>query len=261
MNQLLKVLLQDFSGTHLCGLTLNLNGKTFFSHNENLTFPSASMGKIFILGYLSELTHSGDINLDQIIQVEDSDIVGDSGLLQYLHSRDYTYNDLATLVAAVSDNSATNTLIRVLGLQNIKEYTQSLGLKETGVLDLIRDVRNPTIHPFAPSQSNSFEYAKIIEIYKKDKLVKGWLLKNTDLSMVASAFNIDPLAHSQGEKLFNKTGTDLGVRCDAGNILIGNHDYTYAMFVKFDESQSGNVDLVYSLMRQVGKLMTLLQMQ
>lgn len=172
MNQLLKVLLHDFSGTHLCGLTLNLNGKAFFSHNEHLTFPSASMGKIFILGYLSDLTHSGDINLDQIIQVENSDIVGDSGLLQYLHSRDYTYNDLATLVAAVSDNSATNTLIRVLGLQNIKEYTQSLGLKETGVLDLIRDVRNPTIHPFAPSQSNSFEYAKIIERIQRDSTLR-----------------------------------------------------------------------------------------
>jgi beta-lactamase class A len=257
MKESLKSLLQEFDNTHSCSLTLNMDGKTVFSYNNKLTLPSASMGKIFILGYLSELTRGGDINLEHIVQVEDGDIVGDSGLLQYLNSRHYTYNDLATLIGSVSDNSATNTLIRILGLNNIQEYTRRMGLKETVIIDIIRDVRDPQIHPFAPSKSNSFEYAKMVEEYKNDSLVKNWLTKNTDLSMVASAFNIDPLAHSDAGKLFNKTGTDLGIRCDAGNVVIGYHDWTYAMFVKFDESKSINVDLAYSLMHQVGHVIAM----
>jgi beta-lactamase class A len=43
---------------------------------------------------------------------------------------------------------------------------------------------------------------------------RGWLALGTDLSMVAASFGLDPLAHT--EALAHKTGTDLGVRADAG---------------------------------------------
>ena len=47
----------------------------------------------------------------------------------------------------------------------------------------------------------------------------GWLSLNADLSMVASAFGLDPLAHrsaDHGLLLVNKTGTDGGVRSEVG---------------------------------------------
>ena len=47
----------------------------------------------------------------------------------------------------------------------------------------------------------------------------GWLGLGCDLSMVASAFNLDPLARTtmtRGFTLVNKTGTAAGVRADVG---------------------------------------------
>ena len=51
--------------------------------------------------------------------------------------------------------------------------------------------------------------------------LRRWLSANTDLSMVASAFCLDPLAHfepDRGIMLVNKTGTNAGVRADAGRV-------------------------------------------
>ena len=49
--------------------------------------------------------------------------------------------------------------------------------------------------------------------------VMGWLSLNADLSMVASAFGLDPLSHrgvDHSTLLVNKTGADAGVRSEAG---------------------------------------------
>ena len=46
---------------------------------------------------------------------------------------------------------------------------------------------------------------------------------NTDLSMVAAAFALDPLAHVDvdvGVRLFNKTGTDIGTRADVACAVV-----------------------------------------
>ena len=47
-------------------------------------------------------------------------------------------------------------------------------------------------------------------------LVAGWLGRNADLSMVPAGLDLDPLAHAG--RLRNKTGTDEGVRADAGRL-------------------------------------------
>lgn len=247
-------LLEEIKNTHTCSVTIYKNNSQVFTYNEDNVLPSASMGKIFILGYLSQLIEEDKINPHQYVQILSEDIVEDSGILQHLSIREYSYNDLATLVATVSDNSATNTLIRVLGLENIQKFTKTLNIKHSNILDRIRDVRNPEIHAYAPSEANSKEYAYAIELFRKDNHVPKWLSKNTDLSMVASAFNFDPLSHYEPFNLWNKTGTDYGIRCDAGNITFENNNYTYAVFTKFDESVEEQKTLTYDLMKSIGEM-------
>jgi beta-lactamase class A len=62
--------------------------------------------------------------------------------------------------------------------------------------------------------------------------VLAWLAGGADLSMVASAFGMDPLSHASGAdggvRLWNKTGTDAGVRADAGVVEVGGAVWTYA---------------------------------
>ena len=59
------------------------------------------------------------------------------------------------------------------------------------------------------------------EVVDRDvsRTVLRWIGTNTDLSMVASSFDLDPLAHAEpdrGVRLVNKTGTISTVRADIG---------------------------------------------
>ncbi len=58
-----------------------------------------------------------------------------------------------------------------------------------------------------------------------DERVRAWLSSGVDLSMVASAYGLDPLAHREDPevRLLNKTGTSDGVRADIG--LVGTTPY------------------------------------
>jgi beta-lactamase class A len=69
--------------------------------------------------------------------------------------------------------------------------------------------------------------------------------------MVASALGLDPLAHvrpDRGVLLRNKTGTDAGVRADAG--LLGG--LAYAVLARFDDARR---DQVLEAMRAIGSAM------
>ena len=70
--------------------------------------------------------------------------------------------------------------------------------------------------------------------------------------MVAAPFNLDPLSHNPNHlHFYNKTGTDNGVRCDAGNLTLNNHNITYTVFTKFNETtDKANT---YTLMHNIGQ--------
>ena len=69
----------------------------------------------------------------------------------------------------------------------------------------------------------------------------------TDLSMVASAFREDPLAHAQGVR--NKTGTDDGVRADVGY----RGDLSYAVLANWDPAAGDATAEVMDGMRAIGQ--------
>jgi beta-lactamase class A len=83
----------------------------------------------------------------------------------------------------------------------------------------------------------------------------GWLSLNADLSMVASAFGLDPLAHrgvDHSTLLVNKTGTDTGVRSEAGALRGSRSAVAYAVSVQFNDDGLAARLLVLDAMRTVG---------
>ena len=62
--------------------------------------------------------------------------------------------------------------------------------------------------------------------------VLRWVAANADLSMVAAAFGLDPLAHAEpdrGVTLINKTGTISTVRADVGIVVGPAAEVAYAV--------------------------------
>ena len=84
--------------------------------------------------------------------------------------------------------------------------------------------------------------------------VLAWLATGVDLSMVGSAFGLDPLAHAvpdRGISLYNKTGTDVGVRADVGLVGTSSTALAYAAIANWPEGEDRR-DEVHAAMRHLG---------
>jgi beta-lactamase class A len=192
------------------------------AHGPATVLPTASMGKVLLLHAAALAMQAGDLDEREPLAVEAQDEVADSGLWQHLRTRTLPACDVAALVGAVSDNVATNVLLRRIGLDTVDGVRRNLGLDGTRLLDRIRDQRTPS-DPSAPSVGRADELAGLMLRLEQGRAIdptasartRGWLALGTDLSMVAASFGLDPLAHA--DRLANKTGTDLGVRADAGS--------------------------------------------
>jgi hypothetical protein len=76
-----------------------------------------------------------------------------------------------------------------------------------------------------------------------------------DLSMVAAGLGLDPLAHmahDRGLRLRHKTGTDHGVRADAGLLDGPRRRLAYAVLARFDDARR---DGALAVMRAIGTAM------
>lgn len=104
--------------------------KWVLKYKENKSFPSASTIKILIMIEALNQVKEGRFKLDQEIKVRESDKV-DFSIISDLKIDTYTYMDLITLMIIVSDNTATNILIDLLGYEKINGMGDSLGLNST----------------------------------------------------------------------------------------------------------------------------------
>src|SRR5688500_16361261 len=100
---------------------------------------TASIGKVFLLVATLDQIERGLLDGAERLTVEDVDRVADSGLLQFLDGQTMTVMDLCRFVGAVSDNLATNVLLRHVGLDRVAEMTAQLGVRRSALHDAVRD--------------------------------------------------------------------------------------------------------------------------
>lgn len=114
------------------GLVVEIEGAKPLYLNSHDVFQSASLIKIPILLSVLFANHKGQIDLQQQITISNEDRVGGSGVLQVLsNGLTLSVKDLMTLMIIVSDNTATNILIDLLGIEAINATLQEMGLKQT----------------------------------------------------------------------------------------------------------------------------------
>jgi len=113
-------------------------GETILLHPDEI-FPQASSIKIAVLAELyhqNEQANAGaraKARLSDLYTMRAEDLVSGSDIFSGLTPgvTVLTNRDLATMMVAVSDNSATNVLIDRLGTENVNAYLESLGLHAT----------------------------------------------------------------------------------------------------------------------------------
>ena len=116
--------------------------RSFLLHGDE-GFPTASTIKIAVLAELyRQNERPAGAKLGDLYTVEAKDIVGGSDIMAGLTPgvTRITNRDLATMMIAVSDNSATNVLIERVGMENVNGLLTQLGLTRTRLRRRMMDV-------------------------------------------------------------------------------------------------------------------------
>lgn len=203
-------------------------GETLWEHDPDRVLKTASVGKVFLLAEVARRFEDGTLHPEEVVAAEPEDRVADSGILYLLQQQDLRLDDLCLLIGAVSDNMATNILLRRLGLDEVQCATKELGFTASGLRDRVRLNRSRD-DPLTLSTGTAAELSDFVARLHADTIhsaavsqqMRTWLGVNTDLSMVARAFRLDPLAHTEsdgGFELWNKTGTISDARIDIGYV-------------------------------------------
>jgi beta-lactamase class A len=125
--------------------------RSFFLHADEV-FPTASTIKIAVLSELyrqHERASAGGAagaagaKLGDLYTVDAKDVVGGSDIMAGLTPgiTRVTNRDLATMMVAVSDNSATNVLIDRVGMERVNAWLSQLGLEQTRLRRHMMDVK------------------------------------------------------------------------------------------------------------------------
>lgn len=104
-----------------------------FGVNEDFLFPQGSAIKIPILLEVYKQAAEGKLKLTDSLRVSQQSQVGGSGVLQYLgdNTSQLSVRDLCVLMIVLSDNTATNLLIELVGRENVNQTLASLGFAHT----------------------------------------------------------------------------------------------------------------------------------
>jgi beta-lactamase class A len=213
------------------------DGKTFF-YNADEIFPTASTIKIAVLAELyrqNQQAESGGrgARLGDLYTVRREDLVPDSSIMGGLTPgvTRVTNRDLATMVVAVSDNSATNVLIGRVGMENVNAMLDSLGLHKTR---LRRDMMD-----LAAAQAGRENVATPRELtLLLEAIYRGKLLNKAmtdDLLAMLSTNKDSPIRKALPDdvRAADKPGELEGVRNDCGIIYATNRPFALCVMATY----------------------------
>ena len=102
-----------------------------FSYREDEKMYAASVIKLYIMADAFYRMKQGQLDPDQIIVMKKEDYVPSCGAVAYMHEGlEVTVMDLITLMIIFSDNTATNILIDLLGMDQINEEIRLMGIED-----------------------------------------------------------------------------------------------------------------------------------
>lgn len=204
------------------GRTLHLNG--------GAVFPQASVIKVSILAELFRAAGDGKLRLDEQVTLTKSDMVGGSGRLQRRLPEDpvtLAVRELAAEMIEFSDNTATNKLIAMLGVQAVNANNERLGLKQTRLGRIMLD--SAAAARDEENLSTPLETARLLEMIYRQKLPGSAemlnMLKTVDADFRSYVPSEIPVAA--------KPGSLNGVRNEAGIVLLPRRPFVLVVMSAF----------------------------
>ena len=227
--------LDGFLGVAIEDLT---SGAQFVLHEDEV-FPQASCIKITVLAELYHQTQlssdsaSGKAMLSDLYTVQSRDLVPDSDIMLGLTPSvtRITNRDLATMMIAVSDNSAANVLIDRVGMDNVNALMDSLGLSHTRLRRKMMDLKAAA--EGKENVSTPREMMALLEQLFRGKVLNPDLREDFFKVLSTHKESWIPRDLPEGLRIANKPGSLEGVRADSGIVFLQGHPYVICVMTTY----------------------------
>jgi beta-lactamase class A len=218
-------------------------------------FPQASSIKIAVLAELyhqaQQSAHgvSGKATLTDRYVIRAADIVPDSSILGGLTPEvsSLTNRDLATIMVAVSDNSATNVLIDRVGMDNVVRLTESLGLAHTQLRRKMMDLQAAA--QGRENISTPREMMELLEQLYRGKVIGPPLLDDFFNVLATNKNSWIPRDLPANLKIANKPGELEGVRNDSGIVFLKNRPYVICIMTTYLANERAGEEAITRISR------------
>ncbi|HVN19027.1 MAG TPA: serine hydrolase [Dongiaceae bacterium] len=207
-------------------------GEHYFLHEDEV-FAQASSIKITVLANLYLQAQQGKLKLTDLYTVQSSDLVPDSDIINGLTPgvTRVTLRDLATMMVAVSDNSATNVLIDHVGMANVNSMLDSLGLTHTRLRRKMMD-----LEAAKQGRENISTPREMMTLL--DAIYHGKLLNKESTADFFKVLTTDkdswiPRELPADLKIANKPGALEAVRNDSGLVFVEGRPYVICVMTAF----------------------------
>jgi beta-lactamase class A len=208
------------------------SGETFFIHGDEI-MPQASSIKIAVLADLYLQAQQGKLKLTEEYVVRQEDLVSGSDIMLGLTPGQtrLTLRDLATMMVAVSDNSATNVLIRRVGMENVNAMLDSLGLHATRLRRQMMDLK--AAGEGRENVSTPREMMTLLETIYRGKLLNKEM--TADFIKMLSTHKESSLLQGLPDDVAaaNKPGELEAVRNDSGIVLVKTRPYVLCVMTTY----------------------------
>lgn len=223
----------------------HLSTGTTVSRCESESFPTASAVKLPLLTAFHAFVDEGGASWDDMAHIDEGDLAAGSGILQHLDlPRDISLRDAAWLMICLSDNTATNILLRALtveGANRIVDRVIGEGIRldkfagyESGAP--VRSMGRATPGAFGRYLGDLAEDrlpgAAATRAVAAEQIYRGTIPRY----LPWDAYAPDRL------RIANKTGSLPGICTDVAVLTAGGDTVTMAFMTEADEAGDGLAD-------------------
>lgn len=219
------------------------NGDHLLLH-ENEVFAQASSIKITVLANLYLQAQQGKLKLTDLYTVQTADLVPDSDIMNGLTPgvTRVTLRDLATMMVAVSDNSATNVLIEKVGMQNVNAMLDSLGLSHTRLRRKMMDLE--AAKQGRENISTPREMMQLLDAIYHGKVLNKESTADFFKILSTGKASFIPRDLPPELKVANKPGELEAVRNDSGIVFVEGRPYVICVMTGYLRNERDGEDAI-----------------
>jgi len=208
------------------------DGHKYLLHADDV-FPQASSIKICVLAELYRQVQQGKLKLTDLYTVNAADLVPDSDIMGGLTPgvTRVTLRDLATMMVAVSDNSATNVLIDRVGMDSVNAFLSAQGLRYTRLRRKMMDLKAAA--EGRENVSSPHEMMTLLEALYRGQVLNKEMTEDFFKVLSTHKDSWIPRKLPDDLKIANKPGELEGVRNDSGVIFVDKRPYILCVMTTY----------------------------